>query len=80
MVYYSKKDSRLVAFVASAVVIPLLIGLYHLFASHGTPRAGWSWLFVGTTTGAVAQWLTYPLYYEITFFMAEGLCLRSAII
>lgn len=66
MIYRSKKDAWLVALVSAAILIPLLIGIYNLLAPAGSPQAGWSSLFVGTSTGAVVLWLTYPLYYEIT--------------
>ena len=66
MVYHSKEDAWLVGLVAAAIIIPLLLGFYHLFAPGGHVQEGWSALLVGATTGAVVLWLTYPLYYEIT--------------
>ena len=66
MLYRSKKDWWLVALVCSALSLPFVLGIYNLLAVGGNREAGWYLLFVGTLSGAVVLWLTYPLNYEVT--------------
>jgi PH (Pleckstrin Homology) domain-containing protein len=65
MIYYSKKDAWLVALVSGAIIVPVLIGVYHLFAPGGNIWVAGFTLLIGACTGAIILWLTYPLYYEI---------------
>lgn len=65
MIYYSKKDAWLVALVSGAIIVPVLIGVYHLFAPGGNIWLAGVTLLIGACTGALVLWLTYPLYYEI---------------
>jgi membrane protein YdbS with pleckstrin-like domain len=66
MIYSSKKDSWLVVIVSAAILIPILIGIYNLFAPSGNLSMGWGMLLAGAFTGAVVLCSSYPLYYEIT--------------
>lgn len=65
MIYYSKKDAWLVALVSGAIIVPVLIGVYQLFARGGNIWVAAFTLLIGAFTGALVLWLTYPLYYEI---------------
>lgn len=66
MIYYSKKDAWLVALVIAAILIPLLIGLFHLFAPVGNLWVAGTTLLIGAVMLVLVLLLTYPLYYEIT--------------
>lgn len=64
MTYRSKKDWWLVSLVAAAVLLPFVLAIYNFVG--GNSQEAWQMLLVGTVTGAVVLWLTYPLYYEVT--------------
>jgi hypothetical protein len=76
MVYRSKKDWWLVGLVWGGVTLPLLVGLYNLFAPAGNPRLGWELTRAGTVAAAAVLILTYPLDYEVT---ATELVARSGV-
>lgn len=76
MVYRSKKDWWLVGLVWGGVSLPLLVGLYNLFAPGGNPRLGWELTRAGVVAAAAVLILTYPLDYEVT---ATELVARSGV-
>lgn len=66
MVHYSKKDWWLVGAALAAVGIPLSLGVIFLVMASASRQTGSLLIVIGTVTGVVLLWLTYPLYYEIT--------------
>ena len=76
MIYYSKKDAWLVAVVIVAILIPVLIGVFLLFATDGSWVAGATPLFAVVILVLVLV-LAYPLFYEIT---PSGLTIRAGIL
>ena len=76
MVYRSKKDLWLFGLVWGAVLAPLVVGLFNVFAPGGNAELGWSLLRVGVITAAVVLLTTCPLNYEIT---AGELVARSGV-
>ncbi len=65
MVYRSKKDLWLFGLVWGAVLAPLAVGLYNVFAPGGNVELGWTLVRVGVITGAAVIFTTYPLEYRI---------------
>ncbi len=74
MVYRPKKDLWLVGLVWCAVLAPLAVGLFKLFA--GDAGAGWQLLRAGVVVAAAVLLTTCPLNYEIT---ADELIARSGL-
>ena len=66
MVQYSKKDWWLVATALAAVVTPLTCGALLFVISNVARETGRLLLVIGTVTGGLLLWLTFPLYYRIT--------------
>jgi len=66
MVHYSKKDSWLIGFILAGSMIPLVLGLFFLFAGGPNRNAGYLLLVIVVVEGVVMLLLTYPLYYEVT--------------
>ncbi|MGH9969342.1 MAG: PH domain-containing protein [Pyrinomonadaceae bacterium] len=52
--------------VLLAIFIPLTLGAFFILVGGANRETGRSLLVIGTVTGAVVIWLTYPLYYQIT--------------
>lgn len=76
MIYRSKKDWWLVGLVWGGVSLPLLVGLYNLFAPGGNPRLGLELTRAGMFAAVAVLILTYPLDYEVT---ATELVARSGL-
>jgi hypothetical protein len=66
MLYRSKKDWWLVGLVWGAVLTPLVLGLFHIFAPGGHLELGWALVRAGVIAAAAVLFTTYPLNYEIT--------------
>ena len=65
MVYRSKKDLWLFGLVWGAVLAPLAVGLFNVFAPGGNVEVGWVLVRVGVVVAAAVLFTTYPLNYEI---------------
>jgi hypothetical protein len=65
MVYRSKKDLWLLGLVWGAVLSPLAIGLFNVFAPVGNVEVGWVLVRAGVVAAAAVIFTTYPLNYEI---------------
>lgn len=65
MVYRSKKDLWLLGLVWGAVLAPLAIGLFNVFAPVGNVEVGWVLVRAGVIAAAAVIFTTYPLNYEI---------------
>jgi hypothetical protein len=76
MVYRSKKDLWLFGLVWGAVLAPLAVGLFNVFAPAGNVEVGWVLVRVGVVVAAAVLFTTYPLNYEIA---AGELVARSGI-
>jgi hypothetical protein len=65
MVYRSKKDLWLFGLVWGAVLAPLAVGLFNVFAPVGNVEVGWVLVRVGVVIAAAVLFTTFPLNYEI---------------
>jgi len=63
MIYRSKKDLWLFCLVWVAVLAPLAVGLFQMYA--GNAEFGWMLVRVGLVTAAAVIFTTCPLNYEI---------------